>query len=60
LIRGSVQSAFISRSPSLKPGHQTGGIDLKRGKHSMAPAGANADLDPTAAQLVQSAQVFAR
>src|SRR5437867_11322498 len=44
--------------PFVEPGHQTGGIDLKRGKHSMPPAGANADLDPTAAQLVQSAQVL--
>src|SRR5438445_11102831 len=44
--------------PFVEPGHQTGGIDLKRGKHSMPPSGADADLDPTAAQLVQSAQVL--
>jgi len=33
-------------------------IDLERGKHSMPPARAYADLDPTAAQLIQSAEVL--
>ncbi len=42
----------------VEPGHQAGGIDLDRGKHSMPPARADADLDPTAAQLVQRGQVL--
>src|SRR5207247_11153498 len=44
--------------PFVEPGHQTGGIDLERGEHSMPPARADADLDPTASQLLQSAQVL--
>src|SRR5205823_12520220 len=44
--------------PFVEPGHQTGRIDLKGGEHPMPPSGADADLDPTAAQLVQSAQVL--
>src|SRR5206468_12901456 len=44
--------------PLVEPGHQTDGIDLERGKHSMQPARADADLDPTATQLVQTAQVL--
>src|SRR5947199_3583 len=42
----------------VEPRHQTGGIDLERGKHSVPPARADADLDPTATQLVQSAQIL--
>src|SRR3989449_5839090 len=44
--------------PLVEPGHQTRRVDLERGKHSMPSARANADVDPTAAQLVQCAQVL--
>src|SRR5262249_11369465 len=44
--------------PLVELGHQAGGVDLESGKHPAPPSRADADLEPTPAQLVQRAQAL--
>ena len=50
---GSVHSAFISSMPSVNRADVPGRVHAEGGERAALAAGAHADLDPAAAELVQ-------
>ena len=58
VTRGCVHSAFISAIPSVNRATYRSGVHPEGGERPHLPAGADSDVDPAAAELVQRGQAL--